>query len=233
MESPLSKQVIILIGPPGSGKDTQALRLEEEYGMAQVPSSKIIRAKFAENPDDPVIQQEKVKFDTGLLNTPVLVAEWIMEFVRPLAAKGQGLVFSGSPRTPHEAEVEFPELLKLYGERNVRVILVLLSEGDARSRIAVRRFCKANKHPIPNTPEFAKLTTCPKDGSPLERRALDDASLQDTRFKEYQQLTEPCLKIAEKFGVRIFPIDGRKPIEEIHHDIVDIIERQRIPVPEK
>jgi len=231
--SDISKQVIILIGPPGSGKDTQAIRLEEEYGLVQVPSSKIIRAKFTENPDDPILQREKHLFDTGLLNTPELVAEWIMEFVRPLAAQATGLVFSGSPRTPHEAEVEFPELLKLYGDRNVRVILMLLSERDARERIAGRRFCKANKHPIPNTPEFAKLTTCPKDGSPLERRALDDASLQDTRFKEYQQLTEPSLKIAEKYGVRIFPVNALRPIEEIHHEIVDIIERHRLPVPEE
>jgi adenylate kinase len=227
----MSNQVIICIGIPGTGKDTQAIRLVEEYGIVQVPSSKLLLAKFAANPDDPDIQREKEFFDTGKLNSGPFVAGVIMEFVRPLAARGVGLVFSGSPRTIHEAEVEFPELLRLYGDRNVRVIHFVLSEEDARARIAGRRFCKANKHPIPVGPEYDALTACPKDGSPLERRALDDAHLQDQRFEEYRNLTEPCLKAALKYGIAVFPVNASKSIEAIHHDIVAVVERHRTPAP--
>jgi adenylate kinase len=232
MADPLmSGQVVIILGPPGSGKDTQAFRLVEEYGMLQVPSSKIIRQKFAENPDDPVIKREKERYDSGYLTDPVMVAGWVMEFVRPLAAQGVGLVFSGSPRRPPEAEIEFTELPKMYGDRNVRVFRIQLSEDEARRRIAGRRFCTANNHPIPAGPEFDSLTTCPKDGSPLQRRNLDDAEFQDKRFQEYQEQTVPCFAIAEQHGVPVFELDGTKSIEAIHHEIVDIIERHKMPAP--
>lgn len=223
----MSNQVIILIGPLGSGKDTQAIRLAEDYGLVQVPSSKIIGNKFTEHPDDPIIKREIEINKSGELNTPEVVAEWIMEFVRPLAAKGQGLVFSGSPRTYYEAEVEFPELLQLYGERNIRVIHMEISDERARARIARRLFCKANKHPYSIDDGF---TVCPKDGSPLERRALDEESLQDVRFKEYHERTEPCLEIAKKFGVAVFDIDADRSPDAVHHDIVEIVERHRTPV---
>jgi adenylate kinase len=227
MEGLMSNQVNILIGPPGAGKDTQAIWLAEEYETVQVPSSQIIRNKFKENPNDPIIQREKEIFDKGLLNTPELVAGWIMEFVRPYAAQGTGLTFSGSPRTPHEAEVEFPELVRLYGERNVRVIHILLSEDVARARIADRVLCEAHKHPFSAS---SGLVVCPKDGSQLKRRNLDDETLQDTRFKEYRELTEPCVDIARQCGVAVFEVDGLKSREAIHHDIVELVERHRMPV---
>lgn len=226
----MSNQVISLIGPPGSGKDTQAIRLAEEYEIVQVPTSKLINIEFAENPDDPVVIREKERYAQGYLTQPAFVGKIVVKFIREMAAKGVGVVMSGSPRTPEEAEVEFSELLGLYGEHNVRVIHVQLDEAEARRRIAGRRFCQANKHPIPVSPEFDSLTVCPKDGSPLERRALDDADKQDTRFEEYRTLTVPCLAIAEKHGIAVFAVDGSKSIEAIHHDIVEIVERHRMPV---
>lgn len=223
----MSNQVIILIGPPGAGKDTQANLLADEYAMMQVPSSQIIRAKFAANPDDPIIQEQKKIFDAGKLNSPELVAKWIMEFVEPLAQKGKGVVFSGSPRTPHEARVEFSELLRLYGEKKVQVIHMQLSDAEARQRIADRLFCKANRHPYAAS---SGLTICPKDGSSLERRSLDDPSLQDVRFNEYHERTEPCLDIARESGIAFFNIDASQSPEAIHHTIIEIIERHRMPV---
>jgi adenylate kinase len=230
MENLMSNQVISLIGPPGSGKDTQAIRLAEEYAIVQVPTSKLINNEFANNPDDPVVKREKERYAQGFLTHPAFVGKLVLTFLREMAAKGTGVVMSGSPRTPEEAEVEFAELIGLYGEHNVRVIFMDLDEAEARRRIADRLFCTANKHPFLKSQGF---TVCPKDGSPLERRALDDADKQDTRFQEYRELTVPCLAIAEKYGVPVFTVDATKSIEAIHHDIVEIVERQRMPVSEK
>lgn len=233
MEGNMNKQVVILVGPPGSGKDTQAERLVQEFGFVQVPSSRIIRAKFAENPNDPVIQEEKRKFDSGLLNDPVLVGEWIMEFVRPLAEAEKSLVFSGSPRTPHEAQVEYQALVDLYGREHVVLIYLDIDVQEASRRIAGRRFCQLHGHVISGAPEFAHLVVCPQDGSALAARELDDASLIPTRYHEFNTLTLPVVEIAATFAIATFHLDGKKTIEGVHHDIAEIVERRHAPVPEQ
>lgn len=227
----MQQSVVILVGPPGSGKDTQAARLVEESGFVQVPSSKIIRSKFAANPDDPVIQKESRKFDEGKLNDPLLVSEWIMEYVRPLANDGKSLVFSGSPRTPHEAEVELPALEKLFGHGNVVFIYLDIDLDEMKHRIAGRRFCKAHGHVIPGSPEFAHLKVCPQDGSELVRRDLDDESKVKTRHEEFVNLTLPVVDIAKKYGVSLFTVDGKQSIEAVHQEVAAIVERRQTPAP--
>lgn len=227
----IKPQAEFLIGPPGSGKDTQALLLVESTNFVEVPTSQIIRKHFAEHPDDPIIKREKQRYADGFLTDPTVFVPWLMEFVQPLVAQGKDLVFSGSPRVPQEANMLIPAIQKLCGTERVQMIHIHLSEAEARKRIAGRRFCKAHAHPIPDTPEFAHLTVCPQDGSPLERRALDDADKQDRRFEQFYTLTEPCLKIAQDFGVPVFEIDGRQSIEAVHRDIIDVIECRHSPMP--
>ncbi len=224
-------QAIVLIGPPGSGKDTQAAYLVEELGFVSVPSSKIIRAKFDAHPDDPVIREQKRIYDAGLLNDPVLVSEWILEFVRPLALQGQSVVFSGSPRTAHEADVEFPALQELYGVEYVRVVYLEISLEESTRRIAGRRFCVAQGHVFPGSPESEQLVACPQDGSALIRRELDAPELIATRHQQYLDRTFPVIEIARTLGVPVFSLEGGKEIEAVHHDIVGIIERRHVPVP--
>ena len=225
------QRVVILMGPPGAGKDTQAERLVQEFGYVQVPSSAIIRKKFADNPDDPVIVEQKRIFDAGGLNDPVLVAQWILEFAKPLFEQGKSLVFSGSPRTPHEGDVELARLIEWFGRENVIITYLDIDIEESKHRIANRRFCVAHGHVIPGSPEFAHLKVCPQDQSDLRRRDLDDASLVETRHGEFHRLTVPVLDIAMKLNIPIFKLDGAKPIEAVHHDIVGVIEGRHVPVP--
>lgn len=227
------KQVAIFIGPPGSGKDTQADFLEEEYGFAPVPTSKIIRDKIAANPTDPIMIRERELFDSGKLNTQELVTQWVAEFIESLAAEGKSIVFSGSPRRPLEAQMQVKSLTKLYGLEYVTVFHLQLTKEESLARIAGRRFCTANKHPVPSTPEFANVTVCPKDGSPLERRALDAPDKQETRFHEYHTLTEPALEILREAGMRIVPIDSSREILAVHAAVVGVLEREKFPVPKE
>ena len=231
MERDMTQRAVLFIGPPGAGKDTQAALLVQEYGMVQVPSSKIIRDKFAANPDDPAIQRERAIFDRGDLNTPELVAVWIMEFVDPLAQQGKSLVFSGSPRTHHEAVVELPLLEEAFGPERIVTIALALDLDEARRRILARRFCEAKGHVIPGTPEFSYLTTCPEDGSPLVTRALDKADKIDIRFQQYHDLTEPVFEVIRKRGLQINEVDGSLPIQAVHQAVVGVLERNRLPVP--
>lgn len=227
MRGSIKPQAVFFIGRPGSGKDTQAQLLMEEYGFEQVPSSQLIQKKFDADPNNPIIKYEIELNKTGKLNSGPFVAGIIMDFVQEQAPKGTGFVFSGSPRTVAEADVEIPAMQKVYGKDNVILILLVLDKDEARRRIITRRFCRAHKHPIPATPEFAHLTVCPQDGSELYVRPLDDPKLVDTRFKEYEELTEPTLKVFEVNGVPFFMIDATKTIEGMHQDIVAAVERRQ------
>ena len=234
MEERLSSaipKVVILLGAPGAGKDTQADRLVEELGFVPVPSSQIIQAKFAAHPDDPVIQRERKRFDEGFLNDPAMVGTWISEFVRDALRAGKPLVFSGSPRTVPEGKVELDNLEKLIGLENVVAIDLELDESIARNRIIKRRFCREHKHPVPGSPEFAHITKCPFDGSELFVRPLDNPKLLDKRFEEYHELTVPTIELVRKSGVPFYTVDGSLPIQAIHQTIAAIVERSLTPVP--
>ncbi len=223
----MKPQAVFFIGLPGSGKDTQAELLVKEYGFQQVPSSQLIQKKLDADPDDPVIKHEIELNKSGKLNSGPFVANIVMEFVEPRAKQGAGFVFSGSPRTVAEAEVEIPAMQRVYGTESVILILLELSKDEARKRIATRRLCRAHKHPIPWTAETEKLTACPIDGSELYVRPLDAPELVDTRFKEYAELTEPTIPVFEANGVPIFRIDAMKSIPTMHQDIVAAVERRQ------
>ncbi len=226
----MQRQAIFFVGRPGSGKDEQARRLVDEYGFQPVPSSQLIDQEFKAHSDDPDVQNEMARNKAGLLNSPKFVAKLIMRFVESHAAEGAGFVFSGSPRTIEEAEVEIPAMQKLYGSENVILVMLVLDKEVARWRIEHRRICRAHKHPVPWTPETEKLTTCPIDGSELFVRPLDAPELVDTRFRKYEELTEPTLKIFEKYGVPFFPIDATKSIEAMHQDVAVAVERRQSAV---
>jgi adenylate kinase len=227
------KHAVIFVGPPGSGKDTQAGILVEEFGMVQMPSSQIIRKAFADNPDDPVIQKEKILFDTGKWNSPDFVAGLMLDFIRACAAQGKGIIFSGSPRTVPEAEVEIPELAKLYGMDHITILHLNLDKDEARRRNITRRMCRANSHPFPSTPEFSHLKVCPKDGSELYTRAIDNAEIFEVRWNEHVTRTEPCIEVFTKAGLTVHEIDASETIQGIHQEIIGILERQHEPVPQE
>lgn len=223
--------VVIIVGPPGSGKDTQADFLVREMGMVQVPSSQIIQKKFAEFPDDPDVKRESERYDKGFLVDPKFVGVWIIEYVREATKEGKRLVFSGSPRTPDECDVELAGLDEMFGFQRVVVVNLQISEEVARDRIKKRRICRANKHPIPGTPEFAYLTKCPIDGSELYVRPLDDPKLLDERFREFRTLTMPTIEKLRTSGIPFFAVDGEQSIEAAHAEIAAIVERRMAPAP--
>ena len=224
-------KVVIILGPPGGGKDSQADILVREYGMTAVPSSQIIFKKVKENPDDPVIQEQVARMKIGYLNDATLTGRWIMEYVREELPKGKVLVFSGSPRTVTEGKVEIEELDELVGLQRVVVISLHLDAEAARERILKRRYCRENKHSIPGTPEFRNVVTCPWDGSELYVRDLDDPTVLDKRFQEYQEHTLPTIALLKESGAPFFVVDGAQTIEGVHQDIAAILERRAAPVP--
>jgi adenylate kinase len=235
------KEVVIFIGPPGSGKGTQAVWLENELGFFHLESTAVIRNNIAQRPDDPVVIAQKELIAKGELVDPPVVLTWMKEAVGELAGRDQGIVFSGSPRTVFEAvgdgatEGLLQFLARLYGPQNVHIFNLHVSEDESVRRNRARRVCTAKGHPIPDTAEYRTIEVCPWDGSPLQRRPDkldDDENLIRERYQVYLRRTQPVVEAIRGQGYDVVEMNGDNSIEAIHHHIVDIVQRRRMPVSE-
>ena len=216
----VKKQAVILIGPPGSGKGTQAELVAEKFGLVHLESSKIIEEKFQKaNPADKLMVREKENWLKGKLVNQTMVASWLIGEIEKTARMGKGIVLSGSPRSSDELEGELPIMEELYGKDNIRIIHIKLSEEESVKRNSERRICESSRHPIPNTPENASLTVCPQDGSKLITRGLDKPETIKERYRVYFKETNPILSHFVQHGYKVIEINGERPIEKVKVDI--------------
>lgn len=217
-----NKWAVVLIGPPGSGKGTQADLLTERYGLIHLQTSKVGEEKI-NDPElvkkDPEVAEAKRLYDMGELFPPPWTVKIMIEKITELASKQIGVVFSGSPRTLHEAENEMPVLESAYGKDNVKIIHLNLSKEESIRRNSNRRVCTANQHPIPDFPIFKDLKNCPKDGSELKTRDLDTPETISVRYEVYLRRTQPILSFLESSGFKILEIEGEQSIEDVFEDI--------------
>lgn len=218
------KWAVFLIGPPGSGKGTQADLLAEKFGLIHIQTSKLGEEKI-NNPElvknDPEIAEVKKLYDKGELFPPPWTVKIVLEKVKELAEQERGIVFSGSPRTMYEAENELPYFENLYGRENIKIINLKIGEGESVSRNSNRRICKASGHPIPNFENTKNLTFCPQDGSEIITRSLDTPETIKTRNEVYRRRTEPILALFKDKKYNILEINGEQTIEKVFQDILD------------
>ncbi|MBX4190173.1 nucleoside monophosphate kinase [Candidatus Parcubacteria bacterium] len=210
-----------LIGPVASGKGTQAELLSEELGLVHLENSKIIEEKFKNDPEDPEVVDAKKAYLAGQWINPKVVVKWIVGTMKEIADRKDGIVLSSAFRTEEEAGEELEFFEKNYGKENIKIISLSLSEEVAMDRSLNRRICKANRHPIPNFPEFKNITTCPKDGSELETRILDKPDTIKARYKEHFTRTMPVIDFMTKKGYNIIEVNGEQSIEDVHRDILN------------
>lgn len=221
-----NSKVIILLGPPGSGKGTQAGLISEKLNLYYLETSKIIEANIMKaKPGDFVkiegkkypLLNEKILWKTGKLCTPEVVSLWVKNKTKELSKEGRGLVFAGSPRTLLEGKKVIPFLKKIYGTKNIKVFLLDVSPEETIFRNSQRRICELIRHPILSGKETEKLTKCPLDGSKLIRRkGLDDPKVIRVRLKEYQERTYPLIDYFKEQGLEVKKINGEKPVVNVY-----------------
>lgn len=226
-------QAIILIGPPGSGKGTQAEKIAEKFKLTHIETSKIIEARFKNaDPEDPEINYEKEKWLRGELTTPSLFAGWFNEETEKLVQEGRGIVTSGSIRTVTETEIVLPELERLFGKENIKLFYIALSEEESIKRNSMRRICQANRHPIPSgdyDPQFKNIEMCPWDGSSILTRALDKPEVIKKRYQVFLNETSPVLDYLKEQGYKVIEINGEQSIADIAKDIMKHLPEELSP----
>jgi adenylate kinase len=229
-----NSKVIIIMGPPGSGKGTQAELLAERLNLYYLETSKILEEKFRLTEENKFIKvegekyffkKEKKLWETGILCSPPFVTYLIKEKIKKLFAEGKNLVLAGSPRTLYEGERVIPLLKKLYGVKNIKIILLEISPKETLKRNSRRRICELMRHPILATKvQFLKLTYCPLDGSKLlKRKGLDDPESIKVRLREYRERTLPLIAYFRKEGLKTVKINGSPPPAIVFKNILKAI----------
>ena len=230
----ISKPIIILLGPPGSGKGTQAILLAERFDLYHLETSNVIENKIMNAKKGEFVkvgdkkyffEEEKKLWKNGILCSPPFVSHLIKEKIQDLAREEKGIVFSGSPRTLYEGEVIIPVLKKLYSAKNIKIFEILLSAEESIFRNSHRRICELMRHPILWTKETEKLKHCPLDGSKLlKREGLDDPETIKIRLKEYQERTFPLVDFFKKQKLTVKKINGEQVVGDVFKEILKNLE---------
>ena len=229
----MNRQVVILFGQPGAGKGTQAEILSGKTGYYHFESSKIIEACFQNESPEKVFEidgekfkvaDEKIRWESGLLNSPPFVVNLMAEKIRELAEEGKSIIFSGSPRTIYEAEKEAPLLKELYGLENIRFIMLEITPEITIARNSHRRICELVRHSIIFSPETENLTKCPLDGSDLVRRkGLDDVETIKKRLEVFKEQTLPVIEVMEKHGFKLNRVNGEQNVAGVFAEVYKIV----------
>jgi adenylate kinase len=196
---------LILLGPPGAGKGTQAKRLEELRGLKQLSTGDMLRAAVQSGGE--LGQRAKLIMDAGQLVPDDVVIQLIAERIgQPDCAKG--FILDGFPRTVPQAEALDAMLLKR-GERLDTVIELTVDDAALVERISGRYTCKscgAGYHDRFKTPRQAGVCdSC--GGRDFVRRSDDRAETVQARLDEYRKKTAPILPYYRAKGL-LKQVDG-------------------------
>lgn len=211
---------IILLGPPGAGKGTQAARLEGERGMVQLSTGDMLRAAVAQG--TPVGLQAKAVMDAGELVSDAIVSALIGERLDSIG--DSGAIFDGYPRTLAQAEA-LDLLLAKRGRRLDHVIELEVDEEALVTRITGRFSCAKCGAPYHDSFKLPKVEgTCDVCGShEFKRRPDDNEQTVRTRLAEYRAKTAPILPYYEARGL-VRRVDGMAPVDEVAAAIDDILD---------
>lgn len=211
---------IILLGPPGAGKGTQAVRLEDEHGMIQLSTGDMLRA--AVKAGTPIGVQAKAVMDAGELVSDEIVSGLIGERLDQLGAD-VSVIFDGYPRTAAQAEA-LDGILSARGRKLDHVIELQVEEDALVDRITGRFSCAkcgAGYHDRYKLPKVENV--CDVCGSDeFKRRPDDNEETVRTRMAEYRAKTAPILPIYEARGI-VTHVDGMAPIDEVNNAIETIL----------
>jgi len=210
---------IILLGPPGAGKGTQAKRLEEAHGLVQLSTGDMLRAERKSGSE--LGRKVQAIMDAGQLVSDDIIIDLIAARIDQL--KGQGFILDGFPRTVPQA-MALDLMLRDKGLKLDRVIEMTVDEAALIDRIGGRFSCAkcgASYHDRYNRPKVEGV--CDVCGShDFVRRADDNPEAVKTRLVAYREQTAPILPYYRSKGV-LRSVDGMAAIDEVTRQIEEVL----------
>lgn len=214
--------IVILLGPPGAGKGTQAKRLEERYGLVQLSTGDMLRAE--RNSGSALGRKVQAIMDAGQLVSDDIIIDLIADRID--RAGGKGLILDGFPRTVPQAEA-LDRMLAEKGQALDRVIEMTVDEPALIKRIAGRFSCAkcgASYHDLNHRPK--RKGVCDMCGShDFVRRADDNPEAIKTRLDAYRRQTAPILPYYRNKGI-LRQVDGMADMDSVTRQIEAILNGQ-------
>ena len=205
-------RVVILLGPPGAGKGTQAARLSKELGLPHVATGDLFRENRSQGTE--LGKRAEQFMDAGKLVPDEIVLDMLFDRVtRPDC--GDGYLLDGFPRTLPQAEALEPKL-----PEEAPVLDLVVEDEILVSRLSKRLLCKSCghiHHEEFSPPSWAGV--CDACGGELYRRPDDDPEVVRERLRVYQEQTRPLIDFYEERG-RLTSIDGAQAPDDVFESLV-------------
>ena len=211
----MSELNLILLGPPGAGKGTQAQRLREDFRLLYIATGDMFRAEKEKGSE--LGKKAKEYMDRGDLVPDDLICEVIMERVDSSEA-ADGFILDGFPRTLGQADVLERGMDRL-GRRLTAALLLDAADEEVIRRLSGRRICVKNGHLYHVDFDPPKHEDkCDFDGARLVRRDDDDPEKVKRRLEVYHEQTTPLIDYYEERGL-LRRFDGTRSKTEVHDHI--------------
>ena len=220
----MSELNLILFGPPGAGKGTQAARLQEDFRLPYVATGDILRAAVKDGTE--LGLKAKGFMDAGKLVPDELVIDLIVDRIGADDAR-DGFILDGFPRTRAQADA-LGEAFDALGRRITAVLLFDVPDEDLVSRISGRRVSvKTGRvyHVESDPPKHEGR--CDVDGSRLVQRDDDKPEVVAKRLEVYHEETEPLVAYYDERGL-LRRIDGTRPPTEVHDHVRAVLATLRL-----
>lgn len=206
--------VVILLGPPGVGKGTQAVRLADNVGWEHVSTGDLLRAARREGTE--LGKKAQGYMDAGELVPDSLILDLVRDHLKGIAPEA-GILFDGFPRTTAQAE-GLEGVLQSVHRRVDRVIVFEASEEELVKRLSGRRSCPDcggvfNVHFTPPKVE----DKCDRCGGALVQREDDKPETVRHRLEVYREQTEPLIAWYDASEAPVTRVSAEAKVDEVHH----------------
>jgi adenylate kinase len=207
----MSELNLILLGPPGAGKGTQAERLQEDFPLAYVATGDMLRQAVKEETD--LGKQAKEYMDRGDLVPDEVIIGVILDRLAESDTE-DGFLLDGFPRTDKQAEA-LDHALKKVDRRLTAALLIEVPEDDIVRRLSGRRVCPNGHtyHLEHNPPKNDEV--CDVDGEPLSQREDDREETVRKRLQVYRDQTSPLVHYYDEHDI-LHRFDGTRSPTEVH-----------------
>lgn len=206
---------LILLGPPGAGKGTQAERLQADFGLAHISTGDMLRAQVAQGTE---LGREAQKYmNAGELVPDEVILGMIARRIAEQDAR-EGFLLDGFPRNTTQADALATTLVDS-GRRLTGVLLVEVPDEEVVRRLAGRRVCSKGGHVYHVEFDPPKREgVCDQDGSRLIQRDDDKEETIRRRLEVYARQTAPLIDYYEQAGL-LRRFDGQRHPDEVHDHI--------------